>query len=281
MTHLELSTIDQTGILFLVFSAIGLIRERRVLPFVLVLAGTIFQGAFAAVLVAGLVVWHRLDRNATKWIQVKDMLGLVFVLGSAFSSETLQSFLTVFGVFLLTVNLGGGLLGTLPALALLRQYHPHPEYLELALGGAGIYWVAAEVFRWTKFDKEREALSYLEAFGAAILLVNYRADIERILEDTLYLGVGGSLLVLEAALFFWLRFKPRGFLSFYQSTRGRLVRALTAGSKWVGGREPWSGSKEEAPALDFDLALERVFYLFLTLVFSAGVFIVLARGGLG
>jgi hypothetical protein len=281
MIGLELSTMDQTGVLFLVFSAIGLIRERRVLPFVLVLAGFLFHGPFAAVWVASLVVWHRFDRSATKWIQIKDMLGLAFVLGSTFSSETLQSFLTVFGVFLLTVNIGGGLLGTLPALALLRQYHAHPEYLELSLGGAVVYWVAAEVFRWTKSRNEKEVLAYLEAAGGVLLLVNYRADIERILEDTLYLGIGGSLLALEAALFFWVRFKPKGFRSFYQASRGRLVRALTSGTQWVKGREPWSRVKEEVPVLDFEPALEQVFYVFLGLLAAAGFFILLAKGGLG
>lgn len=281
MIGLELSTFDQTGVLFLVFSALGLIRERRVLPFVLVLAGAIFQGPFAAVLVASLVVWHRFDRSAAKWIQVKDMLGLMFVLGSALSTDTLQSFLTVFGVFLLTVNLGGGLLGTLPALVLLRQFHPHPDYLELALGGAAVYWVAAEVFRWTKTLREREILAYLEAAGSVLLMFNYRTDIERILDDTLYLGIGGSLIVLEAALFFWVRFKPKGFRSFYQGSRARLVRALNAGTRWVKGREPWSGVQEEVPVLEFDLALEQVFYLFLGLVVAAGLFILSAKGGLG
>ena len=281
MTGLELSTIDQTGVLFLVFSAIALIRERRVLPFVLVLVGALFQGPFVAVMVAALVVWYRFDRSAARWIQVKDMLGLVFVIGSTLSGDTLQAFLTVFGVFLLTVNLGGGLLGTLPALALLRQYHPHPDHLELALGGAAVYWVGAEVFRWTKAKNEREILAYLEAAGSLSLLFNYRSEIEPILADTLHLGVGGSLLALETALFFWVRFKPAGFRSFYQSSRASLIRTLNAGTRWIKVREPWSGVREEAPVLEFDQALEQIFYVFLALVLATGLIVLFARGGLG
>jgi uncharacterized membrane protein (UPF0136 family) len=279
MMNLELSGFDQTTILFLVFGALGLVRERRALPFVLMLAGCLFQGSLAVVMVAALIVWHRLDRASSRWIQLKDFFGLMLVIGGTIAPDVMHSFFSFFGVLMIAVNFGGGLLGTLPALVLLRQYYPHPEYLEVALAGVGIYWVVAEILRFTKSKHQGPVLSILEGLGSLVALINFRSDIEKWAADPILLGLGSAIVLLIVTLFILVRYRGFRFFEMYQASRNKAIRMLTAGGRLINGFEPWARASPEHVNLEFKRNLDQAVFLIAGIIIFIGAFILIQKGG--
>ncbi len=279
MMNLELSGFDQTTILFLVFGALGLVRERRALPFVLMLAGCLFQGSLAVVMVAALIVWHRLDRVSSRWIQLKDFFGLMLVIGGTIAPDVMHSFFSFFGVLMIAVNFGGGLLGTLPALVLLRQYYPHPEYLEVALAGVGLYWVVAEILRFTKSKHQGPVLSILEGLGSLVTLINFRSDVEKWAADPVLLGLGSGMVLLVVTLFILVRYRGFRFFEIYQNSRNKAIRMLTAGGRLINGLEPWAKASPEQVNLDFNRNLDQAVFLIAGIIVFIGAFILIQKGG--
>ena len=79
MINLDFLQFNQANLLFFVASALGLVRERRVLPFFILAIGNLIHGGLAAALLAALILWHRIDVLAAKPVQFKDSIGLFFV----------------------------------------------------------------------------------------------------------------------------------------------------------------------------------------------------------
>ncbi|NDG86291.1 MAG: hypothetical protein EBX52_14780, partial [Proteobacteria bacterium] len=223
MTNLEFAHFDQTSILFLVVSALALIRERKVLPFIMVTLGAVFQGPMVLSLIAALVAWHRADRDASRWVQLKDLCGLFFLVGASLSSDALQLFFLFAGVFLVVANFGSGLLGTLPGILLLRQAHPHPEFFEVSLGFGALFWIMTEVFRFLKTRHEARILASLELLFAFVVMLNFRAEFEKILSEPGFIGAGAATAVLMLGLSLWARARNEGFWSFGDQGRMKVA----------------------------------------------------------
>ena len=277
----ELATFDQTALFLFLASGLGLIRERRVLPFLLVAVGSLAQGSWIILLVSSLLVWYRVDRGSPRWIQIKDWAGLFLILAASLSGDTFQAFLNFFGVLLLSFSFGSGGLGTIPALLLLRQVYPHPEFLELTLGGAVSYWVFLEVFRGFKVKQGQFILPYLETLGSVLVLFSFKNEMEKWSSDPNYLIAGCVFLVCFLALGLWIRLNGAGFRSFGRSFRSRMLKILTGGGKWVGGAEPWAKAPPESGPLDFEMGLDQAVYWFAGIGVFVVVFLVVTRGGFG
>ena len=92
MTNLNLTQFDQAALLFFVLASVGLIRERKILPFVIVALGTLLNGMLAAVLLCGLILWHRMDSGCLKWVQLKDTFGFLLILMASILPAPFQEF---------------------------------------------------------------------------------------------------------------------------------------------------------------------------------------------
>ena len=279
MISLDLSHFDQTAVFFSVVSALALIRERRILPFLMVAAGAVFLGPLVLAAIAALVAWHRADRGACKWVQLKDLCGMFFLAGAALSTDALQAFFLFFGVFLVVANFSGGMLGTLPGVLLLRQAHPHPEFLEATLGVGAFFWVLKEVFRFVKTPHEAKILGALELVFACVVLANFRAESEKILSEPAFIGAGALILLLALSLAFWKRAREEGFWSFGDVGRLAAARPLLAGDRILKPGDRLAGDAPVLQEVGFSRSLDRLVYWLFGIVLFAVAFILLSKGG--
>lgn len=279
MMNLELSQPDQTTILFFIFSAAGLIRERRALPFVMVLLGSLFHGPMVAALVAGLLIWYRIDRQAEIWVRLKDFLGIFLIMGGAISPAPFGEFFAFIGVLLVSLSFGGGFLGILPALLLYRQYDPQPERPEIALVAAGIYWLGAESFRWFKSDHEKPVVIGLEVACVAAILQGFAGQFEKWAENTMVIALGSALLFVATALFAWTRWRLEGFRRSLFAFRTSSLRALTFGARLVDDRSAWGGDEPAYTVPTPGSAMDRIFYLVTGALACFGLYLLAVKGG--
>jgi hypothetical protein len=280
MMNLELSQPDQTTVLFFLFSAAGLIRERRALPFIMVILASLLHGPMVAALVAGLLIWHRIDRKAEIWVQLKDFLGIFLIMGGAISPAPLGEFFAFIGVLLVSLSFGKGFLGVLPALLLYRQYNPQPERPEIALVAAGVYWIAAESFRWFKSERERQVLTALEILCSAVILQGFSGDFEKWSENSMVIALGSTLLFVAVALFAWTKWRLESFRRSLLAFRTSGLRALTLGARLIDGKRAWGGEEPIFTVPTPEAAMDRVFYLVFGVVVSFGLFMLAIKGGL-
>jgi predicted membrane channel-forming protein YqfA (hemolysin III family) len=280
MMNFELSQPDQTTVLFFIFSAAGLIRERRALPFVMVLLGSVLHGTMVAALVAGLLLWHRIDSKAEVWVRLKDFLGIFLIMGGAISPDPFGDFFAFIGVLLLSLSFGRGFLGILPALLLFRQYFPQPERPEIALVAAGVFWVAAESFRWFKSDHEERILTGLEVVCAGSILFGFSGQFDSWAENTMVIALGSALLFVAAALFAWTRWRLEGFRRILLAFRTNGLRALTFGARLVDGRNAWGGDEPAYAVPTPGSAMDRIFYLVVGALVFFGLYLLTVKGGL-
>ncbi len=279
MMNLELSQPDQTTILFFIFSAVGLIRERQALPFLMVLLGSLLHGPMVAALVAGLLIWHRIDRKVRVWVRLKDFVGIFLIMGGAISPEPLGEFFTFIGVLLVSLSFGRGYLGILPALLLFRQYYPQPERPEIALVAAGIYWIAAESFRWFKSEQEERILTALEVACAGVILSGFSGQFEKWAENNVVIALGSTLLFVTAALFAWTKWRLEGFRRSLLAFRTNGLRALTFGARLIDSRNSWGGDEPAYTVPTTGSAMDRIFYLFIGALAFFGLYLLAMKGG--
>jgi hypothetical protein len=281
MIGLELSHLDQATVLFFIFSAIGLIRERKVLPFVIVLLGTIVHGPLIAVMLAALITWHRMDAEASMGIQFKDLFGVLLLLVSALSPAPVREFTALVGVAMMSLSFGRGMLGAIPALVLLRQYFQEPEGIEVVLSGAGIYWVAAEAMRWLKFKKQEQVLPVLEGLCTLVILYGFHQDFPKWMDDSALVALGSGIFFFSAGTYSWIHWKNEGFLRFARGFRSSLLKILVFGGRFFTDKEPWFETDSESPNLSLASAFDRIFYALLVTALVVGAFVLAGRGGFG
>jgi hypothetical protein len=280
MITLELTHFDQNAILFLVVSALALIRERRVLPFIVVAVGAVFQGPLVLSFLAALIAWHRMDCSASRWVQLKDLLGLFFLIGASLSTDIPQAFFLLLGTLLISINAGEGLLGTLPAIILLRQIHPNPEFAEVGLAFAALYWVVSESLRFLKSNHETKILAVLEFICGAAVLVNLRPEAEKVFSEPALMGIGSLLFLVVLTLLFWTRVRVEGFWSFQLAGRSGLARILQGGGSVLNRQTRLALDEPLEQNVDFAGALDRLLYWIFGIVLFAAIFILLTKGGL-
>jgi hypothetical protein len=278
MNGIELTRFDQNAIVLSLFCAVALVRERRILPFAMVLAGAFFQGPLVSCWLAALVIWHRMDLGCRRWIQVRDLAGFFFILAGSIASDPGRAFFSLIGVVLISVNFGGGALGTLPAFLFLRQYHPAPEFLEVALVGQGLYWVLAEVSRWTEIPRGHQVLSWAELVGSILVLASFRAEVEELIGNPELVAVSTIILMALLGMSVWIRLRPEGFLSFCRRIRPKPDGFIFWGGRLISGEEPWSRRFLPSPSLEIENGLERLFWWLLGLTILAGLSVAFLGG---
>ncbi|MBU6153061.1 MAG: hypothetical protein KGP28_02055 [Bdellovibrionales bacterium] len=279
MTGIELTRFDQTAVLLSLICGFSLVRERRVLPFLMVLVGAFFHGPVIPCFVAAMVVWHRMGAGCGKWIQIKDFAGVFFILSGAIAPDPVRAFFSVFGVILIAANFGGSALGTLPAILFLRQYHPNPEYLEVALVGHASYWILVEVSRWTEIPGEHRVLSWAEVLATLLILSSFKDEIGIMIANPELTIAGGFLFASLFSTTLWGLLRPEGFFGFFQRLRPRLESFIFWGGRLVSGDEPWARRESVTVAPDINSGIKEVFWWIMGLVITSVLSGLLLHGG--
>lgn len=279
MTGFNISQFDQTLFLFFVFSALGLIRERTVLPFVLAVIGVLFFGPVAATLLAALILWSRIESKRSKWIQLKDGFGFILLMIASVSPEPLQQFCAVMGCLFISFSFGLGGLGVLPAALLVRQYVPHPPSIEVTWIGFAVYLSSVEIIRWAKLKREALAVSISDSVCSLILLYGLKDFVIRVIEEPALTAIGASILVLTLIVFSWLRWKGDSFWRFYKKSTEILSQSMLSGKKFVSDQVWGSNAKPEILEITNESVFDRVFLLTILLLFVLLGFSLAFKGG--
>ena len=280
MISLDFLQFDQTNLLFFIATALGLIREKRILPYVIVLVGNLIHGPFAAMLLGALILWHRIDASSSKWIQLKDAIGLFFIFVVAVSPEPFQEFAICLGVLVMSVSFGQGELGVIPPVLLLRQYVPHPPDVEFLLGAAGFYWVASEALRFIKSDKVGIVRSAFEVLCSLGGLVGLQEVFFKWSEDPILISLGASCLLFFVVLGSVVRWKNEWFWGFYRRTKASLARIITVGDRLIASREFRSEELPDEEFVGLHGTFDRLFILAILTLVLVGSFFFINRGGL-
>ena len=280
MINFDFMQFNQTNLWFFIFSALGLIRERRVLPFLIVILGNLIHGSMPAALIAGLILWHRMDLPSPKWVQLKDALGLFFIFSAAVAPEPIQGFAICFGVFALSISFGLGSLGVIPPLLLMRQYVPSPPDLEVLMGISGLYWFGAEGLRLLKVQRESIVRTTLEVICSFGILYGLREVAVKWIDDPVLISIGAGLIVfmlIIASIVHWR--KPRFWL-FYRQAKAKISSSLTFGNRFISSGRPWG---KEPVTLDFSEVQAGFDRLFLVAILTGVlllIFFLVNRGSL-
>ena len=282
MISFDFLQFDQTNLWFFLASAIGLIRERRILPYVLVIVANLIHGPMAATLVAGLILWHQVDRRAAKWVQLKAALGFLFVFMAAVAPEPFQEFAICFGVLMLSLNFGQGGLGVIPAVVLLRQYVPNPPVMEVLLGVAAFYWVAIESLRFAKLKEEAMIFATLETLCSLGILFGLRDVFLKFTDEPILIALGSGLIVVILLVAAVVYFRGEAFWSFYRKTKVKLAAGLTFGDRMIRTDISWlkEPTEETASGSEVERSFDRLFVLAILTIALFAVFVIVNRGGL-
>ena len=278
MMGIEVTHFDQTAAFLTAFSALALIRERKPLPFIAAVIGAVFEGALIPSLLGALIVWHRIDRECRKWVQFRDFAGLFFILAGSIAQDPLRPFFSFFGVFLLSVSFGGAALGTLPAFLFLRQYHPQPELLEVVLVSHAAYWILVEISRWTEIKHEKAVLGSVEVIASGLILIPFRAEIEKWISDPVMAAAGGLIMLFLGGVALWAFLRPAGPTLVFQRLRPALTEGLVWGGRWISGDEPWTRPEPEASS-SFDEVAPRILWWLAAIAAFCIIVFVATRGG--
>ena len=280
MINFDFMQFDQTNLWFFVLSAIGLVRERRILPYLIVILGNLIHGSLGAVILASFIFWHRMDLPAPKWVQLKDATGFFFVAMASVSPAPFQNFAICMGVALLSLSFDSGGLGVIPPLLLLRQYVSHPPELESLMGMAGIYWIGAEALRFAKFDKTPVIRSAIEALASLGILYGLRDILLPVVDDPVLIAVASVLVVAAFLLALVVSFRGEGFWRFYRKVKRNLSTTLTLGSRFISSKIPWDREATQDDQIQIESGFDRLFVLVLVPLALLGMIWIISRGGI-
>jgi hypothetical protein len=279
MINLDFMQFDQTNLWFFFLSALGLLRERRVLPFLIVILGNLIHGALPAALLAGLILWHRIDLPSPKWVQLKDAVGLFFIFAASVAPEPFQSFCICAGILAFSLSFGKGALGVIPPVLLLRQFVSHPADLEILMGIAGLYWVAAEGLRFSKTAKESVIRSIFEVICSLGILIGLKEVFLKWTDDPNLIGVGAGLAVFMLAIAAIVHFRTTQFWSFYRRSKVSLSKSLTFGNRFISSSEPWGVEPEVEDFSEIQVSFDRLFFVSILTMVLLIVFYLVSHGG--
>lgn len=279
MINFDLMQFDQTNLLFLLITAVALIRERRLLPFVIGAFGNLFHGSLGAVFLVCLISWHRMDFKRSRWVQLKDAFGFLLILIGSVATGPFRDTSILFGVLAVSLSFGRGALGIIPALLLLRQYFPHPEPLEVILGAAGFYLVMVEALRWSKSSREYFIRALLEILCVFGILTGLREYALRTLEDPGFIGLGSVFLVFPLILFISVKWKGERFWTFFHRSKKGLASSLGVGNRLISDQNPWRRELLLETPKGVEESFNGVFLLTFSTLILMAVFYFVNRGG--
>lgn len=278
MMNFDFLQLNQTALFVFLVALIGVVRERTVLPFVVVALGSFLSGNIAAALISSLIVWTRFDGNAPVWVRFKDAMAMFFIIAASALPEPYREFMICLGTLFLSIHFGFGKLGVIPALLLTHIYLGESIPLEFVLGGAGFYIVTAEILRLAKSPHEERVLQWLELPVILVILYPFLDAVLRWSQDEVLLGSGIGLLVVILGFLTWFKVKKPDLGEIYENLNAKSTSGLTSISGLVGNRLSWIRTEAE-PEVTSELSFDRLFWGMVMLMGIWGLLVLLHQGG--
>jgi hypothetical protein len=276
----ELFQFSQISLFVFLIALLGVIRERTVLPYVLVALGSFLHGSIAATLIAALVVWIRFDGGAPQWLRFKDAVAMFLIASASALPQPYREFMICVGVVLLSIHIASGKLGIIPALLLVHLYLGDAIQLEFVLGASGAYILIAEALKLSKTPYEKQVLQSLEVPALAGILFPFNEAVLRWSDDQGLLGLAIGVVVLIVMILIWCKLKKPDFKTIYLLVHERSNVMFRPMGRLVSNETPWLKAALPEVETQIDRYFNRLF-LGLALVIGTWLFLVLIqRGGL-
>lgn len=280
MIGLETFDLNQIGLLFLLVSALSVIREKRIIPYLIVVLGSLTHGWFTVLLLVGLILIDRIHTQRSKWLLLTNAVGLAALVGASVLGNFYQTIFLVFGLLMVSVHLRQGGLGVVPALALTHQFFPSHGDFEIILAAAAFYLVLEEVLRLAKIKNVDSIMAWIELPIVLAVFYPFKEYILKIVDNPQALTVlAGSLLV--AAVVSGLVFgKKIGFDKMVRGIYSRGARMYKGFNRSFGEGQGWIQAAKSATAV-VDGEFKFFFWSALSILAAWVILIVVIRGRIG
>lgn len=239
--------LNEVGLLFLLVSSLSVIRERRVLPYLIAIIGSLTHGWLSILTIVGFLLVDRFHTQRSKWLLLLNAVGFAALVGAWVLIEPYRTAFLIYGLLSLTLHFRNGGMGVVPALLLTHQFYPETAPLEIVLSAAGGYLILEEVFRLAKFSQTEAVLSWLEIPLTLVIFYPFLGETQKLLEFPEALAALVTAVVLTVTIAVVLTAKKVAFHSWaeqgYQRGMG-LYRAthpnLTERQNWIKSDTPTS-----------------------------------------
>jgi|GEM_PF-3689164 len=279
MNHFGIFQFTQVSLFVMLVALVGLVRERKVLPFLLVIFGAMMNGAIAAALIAATVLWVRFNEDAPKGLRLKDAMSVLFLIVAAAVPTPYREFMLCLGTLALSIHFAIGNLGIIPALLLVHLYLGDEIPLEFVLGASGAYIVIAEIFKLSKSKYTRRVLQFIEIPAIVGILYPLKDDFVIWASDELLLWIATGLFVAIGGVMLWAQVKNPDFSAIYQKMNAWTLRRLQPTGSLSANRVSWIDPSPPERPLGFSVYLDRLFWGLAAILVAWGALILLAQGG--
>jgi hypothetical protein len=280
MINADLFQFNQISLFVFLVALVGVIRERTVLPYLLVVLGSFLHGAIPAALIASIVLWIRFDGDAPKWLRLKDAMAMFFIVAASAVPSPYREFMICMGALSLSMHFELGKLGVVPALLLVHLYLGETIPLEFVLGASGGYIVISEILKLSKSPHEKRILQWIELPAILGILYPLKDYFMTWIDDEILLGVGISFAAIVMILLVWIKLKRPDFSEIYDSIHSQSNRVLGAVSGLVSNRLSWVQESRPEESMKLDLYFDRLFWGLIAIFAAWAILVLLYKGGI-
>jgi hypothetical protein len=157
---------------------------------------------------------------------------------------------------------------------------PHPADLEVLMGIAAFYWIAAEGIRFAKLKKEKLICATIEVICSFGILYGLKDIFLKWTDDPTLIAAFAVIMGVILVLTLVVGLKKEAFWVFYRKMKLKLSSHLTVGDRFITSANPW---KNETPNEDFlkvEQSFDRLFIITLAALMMLGVLVMISRGGI-
>ena len=268
-----------TGMVLAV-SFLSVMREKQILPFLIIIAGSFITGSFAVVLVAALTLLYRSYFSNSQLLHAKDGLGLLFMISGAALPSPYHELLIFLGVLIFSINLGFARLPLFPALLFVYDLFGTKISVELVLGSFTFYLVVSEALFLFKSKKRDFVLRLIEIPVLGILFTPFTEYFQVLAEADVLLSIGVSVIFVLLVLSVWIWIRKPDFNKIYLNIEHKVQVGLNTIGAVVQTKKLESVKVNEEGTQEFRHTFKGVMLgVFLLFVCWLGLVLVL-RGGL-
>lgn len=193
---LENLDLNEVGLLFLLVGALSVIRERRVVPYLIVTLGSLSHGWFSILGVVGLLLVDRFHTQRSKWLLLLNSIGFAALIGAWGMTGYYQTVFLIYGLLTVSIHFRHGGLGVVIPLMMVHQFFPNHAAVEICLPAAGFYLILEEVLRLAKSKQVNTVMCWFEVPVVLAILYPFKDDVLQLLEAPEGLaGLSGALLI--------------------------------------------------------------------------------------
>lgn len=271
---------SQSSFLYLAVGVLSVFRCFSAPILLFIVLGSFAHGAGAGVLLAGLTLFIRLQKDRSTWWTLKDYLSILCLVMGGNLESPYREFVMSFGILGISMFRSFGILGVLPALYLSKVYLGVPEGWPVFLGSAMVYAAFNELLRMSKKSKlfQRNWRRRLGVLLTPMILIPFYQYCLVWFDYPKVLATGMLAAVIAFFLMVWVLVTRPILLTMIQRVRDRAEFYFDQPSRWISGTQFWLTHQVKSEKTTLSSRLDSVFWLVLILVLGWFSLVWLSRG---